>query len=229
MGSSFHLDMFEQDTEIDNLRKKQQAKSNSASQKQPNKDVTTPSINLQLAVAHKSSPVVKSNVVTLQKIAGNKAASSFVVQRNKTGGTTTAKKDIHDELKEYSEHAEKAENLSTNLVGNISSIVTPGAAASGIGTSIGSSLGQGGGMAATSGLGTILSGGSLVSDSASLHNRLTQWHKAKKGNLKDVEHITKRKAKIAGANVGTDVGNFSSGVVNTAASPPTAAAPIPKS
>ncbi len=218
MGSTFHFDTLEQDNETNNLLKQKRTNRSSlysqASSKVPS---SSPSINLQLTVANKNSPTDKSNVTAIQRMAGNKAASTFVLQRNKGGSTNTTKKDIHDVLKGYGENAESADNVSTNVIGNLNNILTPGAVGGGIGTSTGTALAQGGGMTATSGLGTAISGATLISDSVSLHNRLRQWRKAKTGGLKDVEHITKRKAKIAGGNVASDAGNFSSGVVNTVA------------
>jgi len=165
--------------------------------------------SLQSSIKTKNPQINKSNVASLQRLAGNKATKSLVLQR--VGPT---QQDIKY-LKEHHESAEKADNA-TNSITNINTVLTPGSVMSGLGTATGNATSQGGGQTGTSALGTLISGGALVTDSIGLHHRIQKWRKAKKSGIKDVEHVTKRQVKISSANVATDAGGFTTGVVNTA-------------
>jgi|GEM_PF-4870444 len=165
--------------------------------------------SLQSTIKTKNSQIGKSHITSLQRLAGNKAAKSFVIQRNPPGT------DI-DYLKKHQESAENADTA-TNIVSDVNSILTPFTSIGGIASATGSATTQGGGQTGTSSIGTLMSGGALVTDSIGLHHRLQNWRKAKATGKKDVEHVAKRQVKISGANVASDAGNFSTGVVNTAA------------
>ena len=122
--------------------------------------------NLQSTIKTKNPPIGKSNVASLQRLAGNKAAKSFVIQRNPT---VPSAQDIKY-FKEHHESAEKADTA-TNTVNTLNSVLTPGVAIGGLKGATGNSVSQGGGQTGTSAFGTLVSGGALVTDSIGLHHR----------------------------------------------------------
>ncbi|MCL5048396.1 MAG: hypothetical protein M1374_06400 [Firmicutes bacterium] len=166
---------------------------------------------LQSTIKNRPSQMRKSDVKSLQRLAGNKATRSMVIQR-----------DPFAELKGHQDKADKADTA-TNTVNNVTAVLTPGVNIAGIKTAISNpttqsgQLSQGGGQTATSAFGTLVSGAALVTDSVGLHHKLQKWRKAKKAGHKDIEHISKRQAKIAGGNVATDAGGVGTGAVNIAA------------
>jgi len=155
-------------------------------------------------------PTSSSQVLAIQRLAGNKATSRLMVQRNPPV----------DHFKDLATHATSADQGETsatwtNNVSGVAQSLTP--ISTGITAVNKDSMVGAGNLTGVGAFGVLASGVALGSDAYALHHHRQRYKKAKKQGNMGLAHAARRRAKISGANVATDAGAFVSNAGTLAA------------